>query len=72
MDELVKLVATKVGISPDQAEKAVSTVLGFLKERLPEPVAGQLDSLIAGGSGSAGGLDIGSVEGALGGFLGKK
>jgi hypothetical protein len=72
MDELVKLVATKVGISPDQAEKAVTTVLGFLKERLPEPIAGQLDNLVAGGSTGAGGLDLGVVEGALGGLFDKK
>jgi hypothetical protein len=72
MDELVKLVASKVGISSDQAEKAVTTVLGFLKERLPEPVAGQLDSVIAGGSGAGGGLDLGSVEGTLGGLFGKQ
>ena len=72
MDELVKLVAAKVGISPEQAEKAVTTVLGFLKEKLPEPLAGQLDKLVAGGPAGAGGIDLGAVEGALGGLFGKK
>lgn len=72
MDELVKLVAGKVGISSEQAEKAVTTVLGFLKERLPEPIAGQLDNLVAGGSGGAGGIDLGAVEGTIGGLFGKQ
>jgi hypothetical protein len=72
MDELIKLVATKVGISPDQAEKAVTIVLGFLKERLPEPIAGQLDGIVAGDAGAAGGVDLGDIEGTIGGLFGKK
>ena len=50
----------------------MSTVLGFLKERQPEPIAGQLDSLVAGGSGGAGGPDLGAIEEALGGLFSKK
>lgn len=50
MDELVKSVADRVGISEDQAKKAVDVIVGFLKQRLPGSVSGQLDSLIAGGS----------------------
>jgi hypothetical protein len=75
VDELIKLVAGKVGISSEQAEQAVHTVLGFLKDRLPGPIAGQLDNIVGGGSagaGGAGGLDLGAVEGALGGLFGKK
>ena len=48
MDELVKLVANKVGISEAQARQAVEVVLGFLKERLPQPIAGQDDAVIDG------------------------
>ncbi len=65
MDELVKLVSQKAGISQDQARTAVQTVLGFLKERLPAPVASQLDSVINSGAASKGMQD-------LGGLLGKK
>jgi hypothetical protein len=72
MDELIKLVAGKVGISAEQAEQAVQTVLGFLKDKLPEPIAGQLENIVGGGSGEAGGLDLGDVGGALGGLFGKK
>lgn len=71
MDELVKLVAGKVGISPEQAEQAVTTVLGFLKDKLPGPIAGQLDKVV-GGEAGGGGMDLGDIGGALGGLLGKK
>jgi hypothetical protein len=50
MDELVNLVSQKTGISPDQARIAVETVLGFLKQKLPAPLAAQIDGLLAGGS----------------------
>lgn len=49
MDELVKLVASKTGMSESVARTAVETVISFLKQKLPAPVAGQLDSLLAGG-----------------------
>jgi uncharacterized protein (DUF2267 family) len=62
MDELVKLVAKKVGISEDQARQAVTVVVGFLKERLPAPLAGQID----------GAINNPGVAGALGGLFGNK
>ena len=34
MDELVKLVSQKTGISEQQAKAAVETVLNFLKQKL--------------------------------------
>lgn len=46
MDELIKLVTQKVGINEKQAKAAVETVLGFLKQKLPPPLASQLDALI--------------------------
>jgi len=49
MDELVELVAERTGISEELARTAVETVIGFLKEKLPDPIAGQIDSLLSGG-----------------------
>jgi hypothetical protein len=74
MDELVKLVTEKAGISPEQAQKAVAAIMGFLKEKLPAPLAGQLDKFTTGGSGGSGGLGgvMGEVEGMAGGLFGKK
>ena len=33
MDEVIKMVADKTGISADQAKSAVETVMGFLKDK---------------------------------------
>jgi hypothetical protein len=48
MDELVKSVADKVGISEAQAQQAVDMVFDYLNENLPEPYAGHLDALLEG------------------------
>ncbi len=54
MDELIKLVQQKAGISQEQAQTAVTTVLDFLKQRLPAPIAAQIDGVLQGqGLGSA-------------------
>ena len=54
MDQVVKLIQERTGISEEQARTAADTVIGFLKDRLPAPIAGQLDGVIGGG-GQAGG-----------------
>ena len=74
MDELVKQVAQRTGIEEAQARTAVETVVGFLKERLPAPIAAQVDSVIGGGAGAAGGIadKAGDMLGGLGGMLGGK
>jgi hypothetical protein len=74
MDELVQQVAERTGISEAQAQTAVTTVLGFLKDKLPEPIAGHLDGLLGGAAGAAGGLagQAGDLLGGLGGMLGGK
>jgi hypothetical protein len=74
MDELINRVTEKTGLSPDQAQAAVNTVLGFLKERLPAPLASGLDSLVGGteGSGEAGNEGLASTAtAALGNLFGK-
>jgi len=70
MDELVKQVAAKTGISEEHARTAVTTVLGFLKDKLPAPIAGQIDNVIGGGGsgegdGGGGISDIASSVGGL-------
>jgi uncharacterized protein (DUF2267 family) len=59
MEELVKLVSQKTGLPEGQAKIAVETVLGFLKEKLPAPIASQLDNALSntgGGQGLAKGI----------------
>jgi hypothetical protein len=63
MDELVDLVVKKTGISEKQAQMAVETVIKFLKDKLPDPIAGQLDTILEGGS-------VDSLLGGLGNLLG--
>ncbi|MHB0857864.1 MAG: DUF2267 domain-containing protein [Anaerolineae bacterium] len=53
MDELIRMVSEKAGIGQDQARTAVSTVVGFLKDKLPAPIAGQIDAVIGGGKGKS-------------------
>jgi len=68
MDELIKLVSQKTGLSPDMAKTAVDTVVSFLKTKLPGPVAAQIDSVLSG-------VSVKGVEDlakGLGGILGKK
>jgi len=69
MDELVKLVSQKTGLSEEMAKTAAETVVGYLKDKLPAPIAGQIDSVL-GGAGIAKG--VGGLGKGLGGILGKK
>lgn len=57
MDELIKQIQQRTGIDEAQARGAADTVLGFLKERLPAPIAGQIDGIIGGGGASGAGTN---------------
>ncbi len=69
MDELIKRITDKTGISADQAKSAVETVTGFLKEKLPAPIAGQIDNLMSGAGGVTG--TVGDMAAKVGGLFGK-
>jgi hypothetical protein len=69
MDELVKAVSERTGLSEAQAKVAVETVISQLKSRLPAPVASQIDTFLAeGGSTSS----LADLAGGLGGLMGNK
>lgn len=65
MNELIEQLKSRVGLDDNKAHSAAETVISFLKQRLPEPVASQLDSVIGGGGGAG-------IADKLGGMLGKK
>jgi uncharacterized protein (DUF2267 family) len=65
MDELVKMVSKKVGISEAQAKQAVETVMAFLKDKLPAPIADQLDAVLEGDVSG-----LGDLAGGLGKLFG--
>jgi hypothetical protein len=44
MNELTNIIVQKTGISQENAQKSVQVMLGFLKTKLPTPIASQLDS----------------------------
>lgn len=70
MENLIKMVSEKTGISEVQAKSAVETVLTFLKDKMPGGVGGQVESFIKGGAGSLGGI-AGNLKDKVGGVFGK-
>ena len=46
MEQLINMIAERTGISVEQAREATNMVVGFLKERLPEPVAAHVESVL--------------------------
>jgi hypothetical protein len=71
MNEIIQRLMDKTGLPEDKASAAVDTVVSFLKEKLPSPIAAQLDSLMAGGA--SGVTDkLGGITQSIGGMFGKK
>lgn len=71
MNEIVKLVSQKTGLDEAKAKQAVDTVVGYLRNKLPAPIASQLDSVLGDGGaqkGSRGG--VGDVAKNIGGMFG--
>lgn len=64
MDQLVQQITQRTGISEKQAQQAVQIVGNFLKQKLPGPMASQVDTYLSGQS--TGGMGQGS-----GGFTGQ-
>ena len=48
IDEIVNQIAQKTGISKEQSKTAVTTTIGFIKDKLPVGIGSQLDGLIQG------------------------
>jgi uncharacterized protein (DUF2267 family) len=65
MNELIQQLKSRVGLNDNQAQSSVQTIVEFLKQRLPGPVASQLDSALSGGG-------TGSLKEKAEGILGKK
>lgn len=78
LDELVRRISEKTGLPEDQARSAAEAAIGFVKEKLPAPIAGQVDSYLgttggggnssagAGGNEEGGGDLLGQAQNALG------
>ncbi len=70
MEELVRQITERTGISHAQAQQAVEMVVNYAQTRLPAPVAAQLEGALRGGGS---GLADQAQEhlGKLGGLFGK-
>lgn len=57
MDNIIKIVSEKTGITEAQAKIAVDTVVSILKDKMPAGIGSQVESFLKGGSADlAGGL----------------
>lgn len=75
MDQLIQQLRDRVGLDEDKAREAADTAISFIREKLPEPIAGQLDGLLSGGTDAIAGLADklpGGLGSTLGGMLGGK
>ena len=68
MEDLIHRVSERAGIDPEQARKAVETVMGYLKEHGPDMLS-KLQGMFSSGEGGGG---LGDVMGKLGGLFGRK
>lgn len=57
MDEIVKMVAERVGISQEQASSAVEIVAAQLKDKLPGPIGDQIEGVLGSGGDGEGGVE---------------
>jgi uncharacterized protein (DUF2267 family) len=64
VEEIIKTVAAKAEVSEAVAQKVVEVVLDVLKEKLPEPIAAQVDGIVSGEA------DAGEIAKGIGDLLG--
>lgn len=70
MNDIVQRLIERTGLPQDQAMTAVETVLGFLKEKLPGPVASQIDSVMGGTQPDPSGIS--GIGSGIGDMFGKR
>jgi hypothetical protein len=69
MNELIRQIVDKTGISADKAQQVVGVVAGFIKQKFPQ-FGGQIDSALGTGGGQAAGAKGEDALGDLGSKLG--
>lgn len=63
MDDIIRQLVQQLGLSEETARKAVELILGQLEDKLPQPIAGQLEGIL---NGDVDLKDLGGDEGLLG------
>ncbi len=69
MDNIIKMVSEKTGISEAQAKIAVDTIVSILKEKMPAGIGSQVESFLGGSSGTTADL-AGGLKDKIGGMFG--
>ncbi len=69
MQELIERLTTQAGISPEQAQKAVEAIAGFVKEKFPM-LGGAVDQIFKSDGDNNSGTGGSSGLGGFGGFGG--
>ena len=70
MNDIVKQVSAKTGLSEEHSRAAVTVVVDWVKAKLPEPIRGQVDGFIGGTGNPTAGI-ASQAAGALGGLFSK-
>ena len=53
MNELVTLITQKTGLSSDMAQKVLTVIDGYIKDKVPEPMSSQITSVLGGQMGGS-------------------
>lgn len=69
MERLIAEISAKTGLPADQAREVANMVINFIKEKLPAPIAAQVDGVL--GSNQVGSVADQALD-SLGGLFGKK
>lgn len=72
MNELINQIVQRTGISQENAQKAAQAAIDFIKSKLPAPIAGQVDAVLAGDMSGIAGQAGEMLKGKLGGAFGGK
>jgi len=70
MEQLVQKLVDELGLDETIARQAIQIVLGMLKDKFPEPIAGQIENFLNTGEVAESGDN--GIMGTISGLFGKK
>lgn len=70
MEDFIKAIAEKTGLPVEKAKQAAEAAIEFIKDKLPEPIAAQIEGFLSGAGGGVGGM-VEGIKDKLGGLMGK-
>ncbi|MES2139738.1 MAG: hypothetical protein V4511_08500 [Bacteroidota bacterium] len=70
MENIIKTISEKAGISETQAKLATETLISFLKNKMPGGLGGQVETFLKLGTDSNGGI-VDKIKEKISGVMGK-